>query len=319
MFAFRSLPTCAAVVVLAFGTTAFAADDLPLFRDEPWLQPATSQHVAPQLRLVQAEDEPTGILFFWNSDAKPEGGTPGPDDPLVSDRPDFTEASCTVGAGVIQLETGYTYFYDDDRVTRLEAHSFPEALFRIGVWEDWLELRFGVSYGSESETVGGVSNTASGSQDLYVGAKIGLTPQQGWFPEMAIIPQMRVPVGGPLASDHLLPGVNWLYGWDMHNSIFSFGGSTQFNLAIDDGTGSDYVEFAQSLTIGYTLGEKLGAYTEWFVLTPIGADTARTEHYLDGGLTYSVSNDVQLDVRIGKGVSSASADLFTGIGAVFRF
>src|SRR4051812_29697256 len=34
------------------------------------------------------------------------------EEPLDADRPDFTEATTTVGLGRVQLETGYTYFRD---------------------------------------------------------------------------------------------------------------------------------------------------------------------------------------------------------------
>ena len=55
------------------------------------------------------------------------------------------------------------------------------------------------------------------------------------------------------------------------------------------------------------------------MLAPSGADSARTEHYFDGGFTYRVSNNLQLDVRGGVGLNEAAADYFTGAGAVVRF
>ena len=268
--------------------------------------------------IAAADDVPvSGVLFCWPSDAKPEGGTPGRDEPLASDRPDFTESTSTVGAGVVQIETGYTLLYDDDD-RRIVQHSFPEMLFRIGVLEDWLELRVGWSYALETTTSGGESDTDGGSRDVYLGVKLGLTPQQGVLPEMALLPQMTVPVGGPLSDDRVLPGVNWLYGWDVTERL-STGGGTQVNRRIDEGSGHDYAELGQSWTVGFAFTETLGAYTEWFMLAPIGADTARTEHYLDGGFSYRVTNDLQLDLRAGKGLSAAAVDFFSGVGAVVRF
>jgi hypothetical protein len=274
------------------------------------------------VRFIQEEAEDAGnerkTLMLWNSNAEQQGGPPGWDEPLASDRPDFTEASCTVGRGVCQLEMGYTYLHDDDGVTSFNGHSFPEMLLRIGVFADWLELRFAWNHGVESLATGGVRTTASGSQDIYLGLKLGLTPQQGILPEMALMPQMTVPVGGPFTAGRVLPGVNWLYGWEI-NDFLTTAGSTQINLSVDPTTGNEYTEMAQSWTIGYSLAENLGAYTEWFVLSPSGADTARTEHYLDAGLTYNFSNNLQVDVRIGKGVSGAAIDMFAGTGLVARF
>jgi hypothetical protein len=128
-----------------------------------------------------------------------------------------------------------------------------------------------------------------------------------------------VPTGASaFTNGEFSPELSWLYGWDI-NEFLSFAGSTQANLAIDPDTGNEYTEVAQSLTIGYTLSEKIGAYTEWFVLSPAGADTALTEHYLDGGFTFRATNNLQFDIRGGKGISEASLDYFTGAGMVVRF
>lgn len=258
-----------------------------------------------------------GTLMRWNSSATPSGGPPSFEEPLSSDRPDFTETSCTVGRGVTQMEMGYTFFHDTGPRSRLESHSFPEMLLRVGAFADWFELRAGWNFGSGCETLDTLTRSHSGSEDLYLGAKFGLTPQQGVYPEMSIVPQLTVPIGGDYSAHTVLPGTNWLYGWDV-TDFLSTAGSTQANLAIDEETDDAYLEFAQSWTIGFDLAESVGAYTEWFVIVPAGAESAQTEHYFDGGITLRVTNDLQLDVRMGKGVSGAAVDYFAGAGIVLR-
>ena len=304
--AIRSLRPAAASALLATALVAWDERDVCL------ASPPTAPTTSPADKTV------TGVLFFWPSDATPEGGTPGPDEPLASDRPDFTEASSTVGAGVVQLEMGYTLVYDDGDPRTIQ-HSLPEALVRIGVLRDWLELRVGWNFGSETTIVGGASDTESGSRDVYLGVKLGLTPQQGWLPEMALAPQMLIPVGGPLSGgSRVLPGVNLLYGWEFAER-FSAGGNTQMNRRVDDGSRDDYAELIQTFAVGSDLSKHLGAYVEWFVFAPIAADTARTEQYFDGGFTWRVTNDLQLDIRAGTGLNNAAADIFGGVGAVVRF
>jgi hypothetical protein len=258
-----------------------------------------------------------GTLLMWCGQTEP-GGPPGMDEPLASDRPDFTEASSTVGRGVVQLEMGYTLFADDGGGVRTRSHSYPELLARIGVLADWFELRVAWNYATLNESFDPVTRSVSGSEDLYLGSKLMLTSQYGIWPEMALVPQMTVPTGHrDFTADKVLAGVNWLYGWDVLEWL-SFAGSTQGNMSIDE-VGDDYFEFAQSFTFGYSLTEKLGAYTEWFMLAPAGATAARTEHYLDGGFTYKVTNNLQLDIRAGLGLSEASDDYFVGSGLVVRF
>jgi hypothetical protein len=257
---------------------------------------------------------PRGTLFQWSYCTSFTGG-PNLDEPIVTDRPDFTEASVTVGRGVLQLESGYTYAFDDDGVTRVSTHSYPEALFRYGIFADWFELRL-------AQNIGGTDDgllEQSGTEDLYLGFKIALTPQEGILPEMAIVPQMTVPTGDDaFTADRLLPGANWLYGWDI-NDFLSTAGSTQFNSSVDDAAGEVYTEWAQSWTVGYSLSDRVGAYTEWFALFPHGADAVKAEHYFNGGFTYLLSNDIQWDIRAGVGLNDAADDYFVGMGLSLRF
>lgn len=254
------------------------------------------------------------VLCSWSFN--PSGGQVAQlDEALISDRPDFTESSSVVGLGVLQVESGYTYSYDDDGSSRSIGHSYPETLFRFGVLANWLEFRLGTSF-SELNLDGARSR---GADDLYLGFKLGLTAQQGWRPEMALIPQMTVPSGGSdTTSGEVLPGLNWLYGWDLCECL-STAGSTQFNRALDPATNGSYTEWAQSWTIGYGLTDKLGGYTEYFGFYPAGAETMRVQHYCNGGLTYSITNDVQWDIRAGKGLNDAADDYFVGTGLVLRF
>jgi len=262
--------------------------------------------------------EPPGTLFQWSYGNSFEGGPPGRDEPLASDRPDFTEASTTVGRRVVQLEMGYTYVADDDGPNHTHTHSYPELLARIGILAEWLEFRIAYNYATVSEDFGpGPGIDTSGSEDLYLGFKLGLTPQEGILPEMALMPQWTVPSGADaFTAGEVLPGVNWLYGWDI-NDRFSTAGSTQINKAIDD-LDEVYYELAQSWTIGMTFTERWGGYTEWFVLAPSGSDVARTQHYLNGGFVFPVTNDLQFDIRAGVGLSDASDDFFAGAGIVVR-
>jgi hypothetical protein len=260
-------------------------------------------------------------LFLWNhgDGGESQDAAEKLAEPLVTDRPDFTEASSTVGLGVVQLEAGYTYSYDADNLASAVGHSYPETLLRIGVLAEWLEARIAWNYASGTATVFNEGReTASGAEDLYLGFKWALTGQAGIMPEMAIITQMTVPTGSDaFTAGETLPGVSWLYGWDLNDWI-STGGSTQVNRAIDSVSDQPYAEFAQSWTIGYSLSDRVGAYTEWFAFCPDGADFDHNQNYANAGLTFLVNDNLQLDVRAGVGLNEAADDLFTGAGFAWR-
>jgi hypothetical protein len=257
-------------------------------------------------------------LMQWSFGSNARGG-PDLSEPLVTDRPDFTEAAVTVGRGVVQFEGGYTFTYDDSSGGKIHEHSFPELLMRAGMFADWFELRVGWNYGASAETVFGAGDeNLAGADDLYLGFKLALTPQEGCLPETGVIVQMTVPTGSPEFTAHeVLPGVNYLYAWDV-NDFFSVAGSTQANRAIDPNGEEFFVEFAQSLTTGYSLTDRWSAYAEWFMFAPAGAETAQNQQYFNGGFTYLITDNIQWDIRAGVGLNEAADDFFTGSGLSVR-
>ncbi len=246
---------------------------------------------------------------------------PREEEPLASDRPDFTEASSTVGRGRVQLEAGYTIVSDRAGGVSTTSHSYPEALLRVGALANWLEFRVGQNLGNvRSGSADGVFSSA-GAEDLYLGIKFGLAEQMGVLPETALVVQAQVPTGHhDFSAGRVLPGLNLLYGWGVIEDRLSFAGSSQANRAIDDAA-HGYVELAQSLTVGYTLTKQLGAYTEWFAFFPAGAASPGVvaQHYVNAGFTYRLTPNVQFDIRSGLGLSRAADDFFAGSGFAVRF
>ena len=135
---------------------------------------------------------------------------------------------------------------------------------------------------------------------------------------MALIPQTFAPTGSEAFTDGgWQPGINWTYGWQI-NDFISTAGSTQINRRFED-SGDDFLRLAQSWTVAFSLTEKIGAYSEWFALFPMDSGAAENEHYLNGGLTYLINNDLQFDVRVGWGLNQAAEDFFAGAGLSVRF
>ena len=251
------------------------------------------------------------------------GGAAHAQQPLVADRPDFTEATSTVGRGVFQFEFGYTFGVDDADGVTARAHSYGEPLLRAGVLSDRLEFRVGAGAATLSTESRGHTATESGLEDLYLGVKVALTEQRGVLPATAILPQVTLPIGGDaFSAGRSLPGVNFLYSWDFTEAV-SLAGSTQVNAAVGD-QDQDYREWAQSLSCGVALGERAGLYGEWYAFVPSGLDLPAgsagkpTEHYLNSGLAWLANEDLQWDIRVGFGLNDAAEDMYVGAGVVFR-
>lgn len=257
-------------------------------------------------------------LLQWSYGTSFEGG-PDLYEPLVTDRPDFTESSVTVGFGVAQLETGYTFIYNDDAGQLTHSHSFPESLLRLGMLAEWFELRIDWNYLIEREELGAIADTSSGTEDLGLGVKLALTPQEFLLPETAMILQSGVPTGSSeFTAGEFQPGMIFLYGWDI-NDDWSTGGLSAVHRAKDEITDKTYVQIHQSWTVGRSWTDRLGTFFEWFVLATAGADTDHTQHYLDTGFTVLINNDLQWDTRFGLGLNNAADDFFSGTGLSMRY
>jgi hypothetical protein len=258
-------------------------------------------------------------LLHWSYGKSSDDGGSKLDEPLETDRPDFTEGPTAVGLGVLQVEGGYTYTFDKTNGVRTINHSFPETLFRLGAIADWFEFRADWNYEVERTTTGGVSDTADGADDLTLGFKIALTPQQCCLPETGIIVQLSVPTGADaFSADEVLPGVEYCYHWEFSKE-WSLYGMTAMVGAVDDVTSDTYAEFEQSLSLERTWHEDVSTYTEWYVLSPISADTNLPQYYFDGGLTVRLNKDVQWDIRAGAGLNDAADNFFAGTGLSLRY
>ena len=237
--------------------------------------------------------------------------------PLVPDRPDFTEGSSTVGRGVFQIEFGYGFGSSRTDGGHVRSHSLGEPLLRVGVLADWLELRVAASPVRRRTESGGIAVSDTGMEDLYLGVKFALSEQDGLLPATAILTQMTVPIGSAgFSDDRTLPGVNFVYGWDVTDNL-SLAGGSQVNQAVGDDSDL-YAEWAQSVTAGVRLGPRIGVYGEWFGFFPSQPASAGSEHYFDTGLGWLVTNDLQWDIRIGFGLNEPAENVLFGTGMSVR-
>ncbi len=241
-------------------------------------------------------------------------------DPLVTDRPDFTESPVSVAPGRVQLEAGFTYVRNDDDGVRTEDWSAPEALLRIGLIER-LELRLnwdGYSWNSERPD-GGAKTSSADAYDAALGFKYEIVREQdGLLPMLGVLGEVSFPTGnGSAGGEDWGASVTLAWTYDLHDRVSLAG---NFNLAsVPEGEqGERYLEPSASVALGFKLTEKFGAYVEYFGFFPDTSD-ADIEQYADTGLTYLVNDNLQFDVRVGFGLNEDADDFFAGAGFAVRF
>ena len=233
-------------------------------------------------------------------------------EPLVSDRPDFTESTSTVGRGDLQAEGGYTFA----RSAGERSSSAGELLVRIGVTR-FAELR--IEPGSYS-WVTSPSGTESGREDGEIGAKLRLhnakdeTPSP--IPAVSVVLKSSVPTGGAVFRENRLqPEVELATEWTLTRHV---GLGTNIDMARPVADGQRSTEFAASASFGFDLSPRFGAFAEAYGFVRQNSGSKRTG-YVDTGLTAALSADLQFDVRAGVGLNGTPPDYFVGAGLVRRW
>lgn len=231
---------------------------------------------------------------------------------LETDRPDATEASSTVPQGYLQVETGGFYQTFEKNQIKTENFTYNTTLVRYGL-SDNFELRLGWNLQEDVTHINGqkLDNVLSGLSPLLLGMKVYITEEKGWIPEISLIGHVFLPF---TASTDYRPETT---GVDFRFSLahtLSEKSSLGYNLGMAWGNDSPEASYIYTIAYGYSISEKFGAYVELYGDLP---EDSQANHLWDAGLTYLVSNDLQLDMSFGTSITEGQ-DLLLSAGLSFR-
>lgn len=256
------------------------------------------------------------LVLFRSAPASAEG--PGD---LVTDRPDQTESSVVVPRGWVQLEVGWGFTRYDEGGVRLEVHEVPASLLRVGLSRK-VELRIGWTGFVDAEArAGRFELSEDGVGDAELGAKISLGEERGKRPEMALLVGTSVPVGDDaFTSDRFDPNLRLAFSHTLSERV-----GLGYNVGLGFGSelGGDGERHTLStafytVALGFGLSDQWGAFVELFGDVPASA-SGDSSHSFDGGFTYLVRDNLQLDLAGGVGLSDAADDWFVGLGLSVRW
>lgn len=244
---------------------------------------------------------------------------------IETERHDFTQSAVTVGRGVMQIESGYSYFYKDEEEEIENAHTFPEMLFRVGLTED-IEFRIRWNYvwifTDEEES-------RIGSEDLRYSLKFQITrqPDDSLIPTSALEVRGSAPTGGnPFTTGRVEFSLDYIYQWQLTEGLTLAGstgmgtdGYADFGLLPDEPTEERFNAFNQSAVLGFELTESNTMYAEWFGIFSDGLEDEFSTSTFNVGVDHYVNDNFVLDIRFGVGLTTDSDDFFTGIGGGYRF
>ena len=233
-------------------------------------------------------------------------------EPLITDRPDATEASSVVGKGVLQIETGGLYEAFEDNNIKQESYTYNTTLVRYGIIDN-LELRLGWDFVEGVTKVNGakLDNVTSGFSPLLIGMKLAIAEEKNGWPEVALIGHV-FPIFS--ASTDYRPETTGIdFRFSLSHSL-SEKSSIGYNIGAEWGNDSPEAAAIYTLAYGYSITDKLGAYAELYGDLP---EDSSANHYWDAGFTYLVSNDLQFDAYVGTSFTKGQ-DLLLGLGLSYR-
>jgi hypothetical protein len=209
---------------------------------------------------------------------------------IITDRPDQTESSSTVGEGNLQIEAGYLIGFEGDDQFSTRQILAPTTLFRYGITEG-IEIRLL----SQFESVKIEDQLVRGISDLEVGAKIELFNREDSKFEMAFLSHLLLPTGTSEISGGHFGTINKLAVSQEINETLGLGYNLGYNYL---GTGRG--DLSYSVVLGVGVNEKVGIYLE-----PYGEVTNFKDFMLnfDAGLTYLAKPNLQFDFSFGTGLT----------------
>jgi hypothetical protein len=233
------------------------------------------------------------------------------------DRPGFGASTRVTPVAHLELELGYHFAFFHHEGTESRMHNIPETLARFGLIDDFLELRLstdGYQYSrsdDESEL-----ETQSGFNDVEVGAKVKLCNQDRYLPSMVLVASTSVGVGSRDVSERdAEPTLELAWALDLGHGL-GVSGSGEVTYATTDG--ERFVQGAGSVLASGALSDRAGVFGEYFLISP-NAKHSATANYMDLGVTYLLTNRIQLDATVGWGLNRVSDNFFMepGISVLF--
>jgi hypothetical protein len=238
-------------------------------------------------------------LFGWH--AEPLTGTIG------ADRPGFSTSPQTVLRGRLQIEGGYQFTEDQG----VDSHGMPLLLMRAGLTNK-IELRIGWDGLSWTENNGHYKPEAS---DMSLGLKAHLMEQRPGLPAIGLLGSLSLPTGSSSSTSNRVDptgGLLWNYNFAAGPGLF--GTILMSSLTGDDGR---FFEAANATGVSLPINDRLGSFVEYFGFYRTGGGGAA--HNLNGGFTYLLNDNLQLDVNGGLGMNRRADAYFLGAGFAFRF
>ena len=230
---------------------------------------------------------------------------------LNTDRPGQAFTPNTVGKGAFQAETGLLYLGSNYAAGDIRNNSIGlTGFFKHGLSETF-ELNYGFNILNQAVRADTSDQTDTGVQGINLGGRFNIKSGQGNKPSYGFLFSLFFNnfAHPAFRTEDVAPLFLFLYKQSLSN-VVTFSG----NLGMSWNGDTPDPQTNYVLNLGFSISDKVGAFVENFGWIQDGVfDT-----HFDGGISYLISNNTQLDVSGGFGDNNGFSDFFVATGISFR-
>ncbi|SFP96707.1 transporter [Hymenobacter arizonensis] len=222
--------------------------------------------------------------------------------PISTGRPDQTTGTNVIPKHTLQLESGLRYQRDE----AVRSFNYPSLVMRYGLL-DRLELRVGSAI--QDSLPEGSRPRSRGVGPPEIGARFSLWEETGLLPEVALTGGVTLPIGAEILRP-ANPEARLRLG--LTNSL-----TDNISLTYTYGYGwlQNATEHKYAAKLAARLSQRLSVYGEFFGIKTSGS---RPGNETDAGILWLLKDNLQLDLALGTGLTSAGPVYFVTTGFSVR-
>lgn len=232
---------------------------------------------------------------------------------IITDRPSQSDGTFVLPKAVFQIETGLNYQTTGFAgIPEATEHVFTfGSLFRMGL-VDGLELRLITAPTSiQLRNPSGILESRSGVQDLQLGFKLRVLETRNAHPtSISLLAHIIAPTGNEGFSSGQTGVISKLIINQQLNAVHNL----LTNIGYEYPGGENDGSFLMSIMWGITLDDRLGLFLEPYTR---GIELVDWLLSTDAGLTYRLTNNIQVDYTFGFGLNHDMNFHMAGIGIFF--
>ncbi len=226
---------------------------------------------------------------------------------IITDRPDQTESAAIVPPGYLQFEHGLATDVEDV----VKTWSVFSTLIRYGVTENF-ELRLN----ADPHIYDSLYINELRLYPVSIGIKTKLIEQTKAIPDLSIIIHVQIP---EIASENLKADHVFITSRLVASHTLADWWNLGYNIGIEWDGFTPQPTYIYTLTNGFSVKENIGFFIEIFGNISFDKNIVIDSHFIDGGFTYLISDNIQIDVSGGVNMDFNTRNYFFGAGLSYRF